>query len=70
MNGILWKRQRIPTKFVRKSKGKKLFRRLRQEDNIPVKFKETGCGAVDWIYLAQEKLRWHVVKIVTNCFIL
>jgi hypothetical protein len=39
----------------------------RWEDNIKMDFQEVGCGAMDWIELAQERDRWRaLVNVVMN----
>jgi len=39
----------------------------RWEDNIKMDFQEVGCGAMDWIELAQERDRWRaLVNAVMN----
>jgi hypothetical protein len=41
--------------------------RCRWEDNIKVDLQEVGCGAMDWIELAQDRDRWQaVVSVVMN----
>jgi hypothetical protein len=41
--------------------------RHRWEDNIRMDFRKVGCGCVDWMELAQDKDRWHVlVSAVMN----
>jgi len=39
----------------------------RWEDNIKIDLKEFGCGGVDWIDLAQDRVRWRaLVSTVMN----
>ena len=41
--------------------------RHRWEDNIKMDLQEVECGGMDWIKLAQDRDRWHVlVKAVMN----
>jgi hypothetical protein len=41
--------------------------RNRREDNIRKDLKDVGCGAMDWIDLAQDRNRWWaVVNAVMN----
>jgi hypothetical protein len=35
--------------------------RHRQEDNIKMNRQEVGCGAMDWIDLAQDRNRWQAL---------
>ena len=44
-----------------------LLLRRRWEDNIKIDFQEVGCGAVNWIELAQDRDRWRsLVNAVMN----
>jgi hypothetical protein len=55
--------------LVGKPEGKKpLVRpRCRWEDNIKMEIQEVGCGAMDWIELAQDRERWReLVDAVMN----
>ena len=39
----------------------------RWEDNIKMDLREVGCGGMDWIELAQDKVRWAaLVSAVMN----
>jgi hypothetical protein len=33
------------------------------DDNIKMDIKETGCGDVDWIHLAQDEFQWRIFWI-------
>ena len=35
--------------------------RCRGEDNIKIDLQEVGCGAIDWIKLAQDSGRWRAL---------
>jgi len=42
----------------------------RWKGTIEVRFNETGCEGVDWIYLVQDSERWWtVVKTVMNIWV-
>ena len=43
-----------------KPEGKRSFGRPmhRWEDNIKMDLREVGCGGMDWIELAQDRVRW------------
>jgi hypothetical protein len=49
--------------LVGKPEGKKpLGRPMRRwEDGIKMDLRETGCGGVEWIHLAQDKNRWRAL---------
>jgi hypothetical protein len=41
--------------------------RSRWEDNIKLDLQNVGCGGVDWIELAQDRVRWRaLVTAVMN----
>jgi len=45
--------------------------RRRWDDNIKMHLQELGCGAMDWIELAQDKYKWRaLVNAVTNLRVL
>ena len=55
--------------LVGKPEGKRPLGRLRHrwEDNIKMGLKEVGCGGTYWIYLSQDRDRWHAhAKAVMN----
>jgi hypothetical protein len=52
-----------------KPEGKRPLGRPRRSwvDNIKIDFRETGCGGVDWIDLAQNRDQWRAfVNTVMN----
>ena len=55
--------------LVGKPEGKRPLGRprLRWEDNVKMDLQEVGCGAMDWIELAQDRDRWWaLVNAVKN----
>jgi hypothetical protein len=59
--------------YVGKSEGKKPLGRPRRrwEDWVRTDLKETGCGDVEWIQLAQDRDRWRaLVNAVMNLWVL
>jgi hypothetical protein len=48
---------------VGKPEGKRSLGRprLRWEDNIKIDLQKVGCGAMNWIELAQDRDRWWAV---------
>jgi hypothetical protein len=62
-------RKRIYSFLVGKIEGKRPLGRPRRrwEDNITMDPPEVGCGCVDWIELAQDRVRWRaIVTAVMN----
>jgi hypothetical protein len=49
--------------LVGKPKGKRPLGRPRRrwEDNIGMYLRETGCGGMDWINLAQDRDQWRAL---------
>jgi hypothetical protein len=59
--------------LVRKPEGKRPLGRPRHrwEDGIRMDLREIGLGCVDWIRLAQDRVRWRaVVNAVMNLRVL
>ena len=55
--------------LVEKPEGKRPLGRPRRRcvDNIRVDLQEVGCGYVDWIELAQDRVKWRtLVSAVMN----
>jgi len=55
--------------WVGRPEGKRpLWRpRRRWEENVKMNFQEVGCGGMDWIELAQDRVRWQaLVNAVMN----
>jgi hypothetical protein len=58
--------------LVLKPEGKRPLRRPRHrwEDNIKMHLRETGCGSMDWIDLAQDMDQWRaLVNTVMNIWV-
>jgi len=49
--------------LVGKPEGKRPLGRprCRWEDNIKIVLQEVGCGSMDWIELAQVRVRWRAL---------
>ena len=74
-NGMSWayrlvgERRGVTGFLVRKPEGKKPLGRpsLRWEDNNEMDLQEVGCWGMDWIELAQNRVRWRaLVNAVIN----
>ena len=55
--------------LVEKPEGKRPLGRPRRRcvDNIRVDLQEVGCGYVDWVELAQDRVKWRtLVSAVMN----
>ena len=62
-------RRGIYRDLVGKPEGKRTLGRLRRrwEENIKIDLQEEGCGAKDWIELAQDRERWRaLVNAIMN----
>ena len=65
-------RRRIYRILVGKPYERRPFGRPRRrwEDNIRMDLQEVGCGAMDWIDLAQDRDRWlTLVNMVMNLWV-
>jgi hypothetical protein len=69
-----WERRENCTRFLARKPGgmRPLGRpRRRWEDGIRMDLRETGCGVVEWIQLAQDRDRWRaLVNSVMNLRVL
>ena len=56
----MWGEKRPTQGFLGKPEGKTQLGRHRDvlEDNIKMDLQEVGCGAIDWIEMAQDRDRW------------
>jgi hypothetical protein len=62
-------RRRAYRALVGKAEGSSPLGRLRRrwENTIKMGLRETGCGGMDWIYLAQDTDTWlALVNVVMN----
>jgi len=65
----MWERRGVCRVLVGKPEGKSPLGRPRHrwEDNIKMNYQEVGCGAMDWIDLAEARDRWRaLVNAVKN----
>ena len=65
----MWESRGAYRVLVGKPERNRQFGRTRRrwEDNIKMDLKVVGCGGMDWIDLAQDKMRWRaLVNAVMN----
>jgi len=57
------KRRGLYRVLVGKPEGKRPLgrRRRRWEDNIKMALQDVGCGGMEWIELAQDRVRWQAL---------
>jgi hypothetical protein len=58
--------------LVGKLEGKRSLGRLRcrWKDNIKMDLQEMGCAGMDWMELAQDRVRWRAfVNVVTKLWV-
>ena len=73
LNGLgmwrVWVRRGGVEGIGRKPEGKRTLGRHRRRwvDNIKMALQEVGCGYMDWIGMAQDRVRWRtLVSAVMN----